>query len=225
MSDPQCARVAQASGRTIVDADTQPGIALRTPGDHMRQNAQLVLALAENLGIAGAKDILAGFAGTWRRMEVKGEWHGVTAIDDYAHHPVEIRATLAAMREAYPDRRIVCAFQPHTHDRTRKLYADFLGAFGNADLVIVAEVYNARSDIETESVDVPLFVNDIAEKSGIVCQRGGSLAETEAWLRAHLQAGDVLVCMGAGDVTDMAGRFAPTPPHPPPSGTSAPPSR
>lgn len=210
MDDPDCARIAEAAGRRIIDADEQPMVPLATPGEHMRKNAQLVLALADEreIGQEKAAAILAGFAGTWRRMEVKGEWNGVTVIDDYAHHPAEIRAVLSAMREAYPGRRIVVAFQPHTHDRTRKLYDDFLTSFTDADLVVIPNVYNARSDIETGMVDVPTLAADIARESKTEVRDGKSLAETETVLREEiLKPGDVLVCMGAGDVTELAAAF------------------
>lgn len=206
-TDSECAKVAASSGKTMIDADAFPLISLRTPGAHMRQNAQLALALADLLGIqsADAEKALAGFAGTWRRMEVKGEWNGVTVVDDYAHHPKEIRATLAAMREQFPSQRIVVVFQPHTHDRTLKLYDEFLGAFKDANLVIVPNVYNARSDIETATVDVQKLIADIAKNSGVECVDAQSLAGAEAMIRGGTaRSGDVLICMGAGDVTELA---------------------
>ncbi|MBI5156102.1 UDP-N-acetylmuramate--L-alanine ligase [Candidatus Peregrinibacteria bacterium] len=208
--DPDAKRIAMGSGRKFVDADAFPLPKLSTPGEHMRQNARLVLALAEVLKIPQkkAEDSLSGFAGTWRRMEVKGERDGITIVDDYAHHPKEIRATLAAMREAYPERRIVCVFQPHTHDRTLKLYDDFLVSFKDADVLIVPDVYDARHDIETATVDLPRFVKDIATGSDVKAIEGHTLSETEKMLwGAILKSGDVLVCMGAGDITQLAGRM------------------
>ncbi|UPA22141.1 UDP-N-acetylmuramate--L-alanine ligase [Candidatus Peribacteria bacterium] len=209
--DPDCVAVASASGRTMIDADQFPLVQLATPGEHMRQNARLALALADQLKIDAnvAHNSLSTFAGTWRRMEVKGEMeNGITLIDDYGHHPVEIRATLNAMREAYGDRRIVCVFQPHTHDRTKKLYLEFTDAFFDADLVIIPNIYVARSDIESGTVDVDTFVNDIAENSGVDAINGQSLAETENMLHADiLQPGDVLITMGAGDITQLSDRL------------------
>lgn len=206
-SDADARRVATASGRRFVDADAYPLPHLGTPGVHMRQNAQLVLALADVLGIPQERVCasLAGFSGTWRRMEVKGEREGITVIDDYAHHPREIRATLSAMREAYPGRRFVTVFQPHTHDRTLKLYSDFCASFRDADLVIVPNIYVARSDIETETVDVPQFARDIRQGSGVEAVDGTSLEDTARMLlNGVLKRGDVLICMGAGDVTTLA---------------------
>lgn len=209
-SDPDARALAEHCGRRFIDADAFPLVSLQTPGLHMRQNAQLVLALAAELRVPApeAVRILGGFAGTWRRMEVVGERSGVTVIDDYAHHPREIRATLAALREAYPGRRMVTAFQPHTHDRTLKLYDDFCTAFRDTDVVVVAETYDARSDIETQRVDTARFTVDIGKGSGVEALYGGSLPATEQLLRSNiLKHGDVLVCMGAGDVTKLAGRM------------------
>lgn len=210
-SDADCARVAQQSGRRVVDADAQPLVPLAVPGRHMQQNAQLSLALAAELGVAhdAAVAALAGFAGTWRRMEVKGTiLDDVVVVDDYAHHPVEIRATLQAMRSAHPHRRIVVAFQPHTHDRTLKLYDDFVTAFVDADVVVVPGVYNARKDIEHGSVDVPRFVSDLAAGSAVeALETAGLDAAREQLLRQVLRPHDLLVCMGAGDITSLAQRL------------------
>lgn len=206
--DPDCVAVVEQSGKTLIDADTQPLLSLRTPGLHMRQNAQLVLALAEQMGIDAAKAAasLAGFEGTWRRMELRGTRNdGVIVIDDYAHHPAEIRATLSAMREQYPDRRIVCVFQPHTHDRTIRLYDDFIASFCDADCVLIPGVYDARSDIETASVDVADFAADIARSSATMCKKVDGLDAAARELDALLEPEDVLITMGAGDITTLAG--------------------
>lgn len=177
----------------------------------MRQNARLVLGLANVLGIPeqGARTALAKFSGTWRRMEIKAvRSDGVVVVDDYAHHPAEIRATLGAMREAYPDRRIVCVFQPHTHDRTLKLYAEFLTAFGDANMVIVPNIYDARAFRDTAKADPERLARDIAMGSACETIYGHSLAHTEEILRGEVQPGDVLVCMGAGDITTLAATMA-----------------
>lgn len=207
--DPDCLRIAVASGRTMIDADQYDAPTLSTPGLHMRQNAQLVLALAIHLGIReeDARASLQGFAGTWRRMELLGTTvHDVPVIDDYGHHPAEIRATLRAMREEYPTKRIVCAFQPHTHDRTKKLYKDFLSAFSDADVLIIPNVYAARLFVEQGGeVDVQQLLADIALESHVEAFFGDGLEKTKKVLRSTiLRSGDVLMVMGAGDITAMA---------------------
>jgi UDP-N-acetylmuramate--alanine ligase len=209
-TDADCRVVTEHAGVAMLDADAFPFLKLKTPGKHMQQNAQLVLALAEHLNIprSAAEKALEGFTGTWRRMEVKGECApGVTVVDDYAHHPAEIRATLEGMRTAYPGRRILCVFQPHTHDRTLKLYGAFTQAFRGIDTVIIPGVYVARKDIETATVDVPSFVRDIEKGSGVNAIDGRTLDHTEAMLPSLLRAGDVLVCMGAGTITNLATRL------------------
>lgn len=206
--DSDAMALVRASQRAFVDADAFPAVFMKTPGEHMRQNARLALALADHLEIASvdAEKALHGFAGTWRRMEERGTTAaGVTVIDDYAHHPVEIRATLAAMKEAYPDRRIVVVFQPHTHDRTRKLYDAFVRAFTDADIVIIPNTYVARQDIETIEVDMSRFIADVGKGSSVDCRFGDGLEHTKEQLDALLQPGDVLITMGAGDVTKVAG--------------------
>lgn len=208
-SVPDLKRVAEASGRPLLDADGYELPALKTPGLHMQQNAQLVLRLAELIGIpeGQAREILAGFAGTWRRLEEVGTRpDGVTVVDDYAHHPVEIRASLQAIRSGYPGRRIVVAFQPHTHDRTLKLYDDFLTCFqGGADLIVVPNVYAARVGSDSAKVDLPRFMEDLRKGSGIEVIDGRSLDETLRLLSEEiLKPGDVVVTMGAGDITSLS---------------------
>ncbi|PIR53853.1 hypothetical protein COU75_03930 [Candidatus Peregrinibacteria bacterium CG10_big_fil_rev_8_21_14_0_10_42_8] len=186
----------------FIDADTYSLPALSVPGRHMQENAQLVVALADHLSIDGSVDSLKKFTGTWRRMERKGDTKsGVTVIDDYAHHPKEIAATIAATRDAYPDRRIVCLFQPHTHDRTIRFYNDFLTAFDGADIVVITDVYDARSNIENQHVDIEKFTSDIHTES----RYGGTLDEAKNILCSTiLQQGDVLLVLGAGDITRIA---------------------
>ncbi|MDD5041309.1 MAG: cyanophycin synthetase [Candidatus Peribacteraceae bacterium] len=209
--DPVCVSIVERGGRTVIDADTFPLPTLATPGTHMQQNGQLVQALAKELQIAPEKAIasLADYAGCWRRMEVKGETaQGITVIDDYGHHPTEIRATVQALLGAYPGRRIVVVFQPHTHDRTRKLYEAFTQAFAEAAIVMIPNIYDARPDCESGTVDVDLFVRDLQKGSAVQAINGKSLDETERLLRGKiLKPHDVLLVLGAGNVTELAGRM------------------
>jgi len=209
--DPVCASIAERGGRTVIDADAFPLPALATPGVHMQQNAQLVLALAEEFHIDQKQALasLSGYAGSWRRMEVKGETtSGVTVIDDYGHHPVEIRATVQAILGAYPGRRLVVVFQPHTHDRTRKLYEAFTQAFTGSSVVIIPNIYDARPDRESGLVDISAFVRDIGRGSRVQAIDGKSLLETERLLREKiLKPQDVLLVLGAGNVTELASQI------------------
>jgi UDP-N-acetylmuramate--alanine ligase len=206
-SDAACGVVVLSAGRPGVDADSFALPELGVAGEHMRQNARLVLGLAAQYGIAEdvARASLKGFSGTWRRMETKGtRQDGVTVIDDYAHHPAEIRASLQGIREANPGRRIVCVFQPHTHDRTLKLYDEFLPVFKDADLVVIPNVYAARSEVDGGQVDLAKFIADVAKGSGVDVRDGGGLDGTLEWLSGAINPNDVVVTMGAGDVTSLA---------------------
>ena len=196
---------ARERGVRVVDADVFALPSLSTPGHHMQSNAQLVLALADVLSIPHAEKALKGYAGSWRRMEVKGETKGgVIVIDDYGHHPAEVRATLQGIRERYPERRLLCVFQPHTHDRTIKLYEEFLSAFAESDIVILSDVYDARPQSDMAKVDMPKFVSDIAKESKVEVIHGGSLDNTLKTLQTMLHKNDLVISMGAGDVGRIA---------------------
>ncbi len=200
-------RIFEAAKKDFINADTQPLTALKTPGLHMQQNAQLVLALAGERGvdIAKAQAELAGFEGTWRRMEVKGvNAHGITVIDDYAHHPIEIRATIAAIKKEYPKKRLVCVFEPHTNDRVLKLWKDFMTSFTQADLLLVTKVFDARPDKDAEQADVAKFAAEIGRTSKVACRPTGSLEKTKVALETLQHEGDVLLIMGAGNSTKLA---------------------
>jgi len=212
LSDPDCAKIASEVTRTPVhDVDIFPLPNLSVPGDHMRQNGQLVLGLAEHLGIEQESALISlkQYNGCWRRMELVGTTAAdIPVIDDYAHHPREVQATIAAAREAHTGKRLVCVFQPHMHDRTIKLYKEFLQCFRGADLLLLTDVYDARSDVETDRVDMEKFVQDIRENSGVDARYSGDLSQTKSLLANEvLQKGDILLCMGAGDITSMARSF------------------
>jgi UDP-N-acetylmuramate--alanine ligase len=209
-SDPDCRSITERSARTVIDADCHSLPKLCVPGVHMQQNAQLVCALGEHLRIPQERVLrsLEAFSGTWRRMELKGTMvSGALVIDDYAHHPVEIRATLRALREAHPQRRIWCVFQPHTFDRTRRLYHQFMQAFSDADIVIVPNIYVAREEAQGEEFNLPQFVLDIAKGSGTTAREGDGLERTKKLLLKEVMADDLVVCMGAGDITSLAGEL------------------
>ncbi|PIR48760.1 hypothetical protein COU80_03630 [Candidatus Peregrinibacteria bacterium CG10_big_fil_rev_8_21_14_0_10_55_24] len=211
-ADPDCMAIVSRSQRPFCDVDTLPLPLLSVPGLHMRQNAQLVVGLAKHLDIPEEqiRSSLKSYAGCWRRMQVRGVWgDSVTVIDDYAHHPREISATLTALREAYPNRRLVCAFQPHMHDRTLKLYAEFTRCFSAADLVLLTDVYDARSDVETARVDMDRFARDVAQESHREVHYVGDLVHMEGLIKDRfVRPNDVLAFLGAGDITHVAEKMA-----------------
>ncbi len=207
-SDPVARRIASSCTATVIDADVLPPPILSIPGEHMRQNAQLVCTLAEHLGIerSTALAALKEYKGSWRRMENRGMTSsGVTIIDDYGHHPIEIQATLAAIRQSYPTRKIVCVFQPHMHDRTMKLWKDFTTSFHDADEIVLVSVYDARPDCEEGSVDMNSLAKDIEKTSDKPCIFGGTIAETHKVLTEKmLKRNDIAIVMGAGDIGSLA---------------------
>jgi len=170
---------------------------LLLPGRHNVKNALAALAVADLVGLDldKASEALTTFQGVRRRFEVKGEKEGITVIDDYAHHPSQIRATLAAARQRYPARRIWALFQPHTFSRTKALFEGFTAAFGDADRVLVTDIYAAR-----EHNDLGVRASDLAAqiKRGHV-RYCATLDEAVEYLLQHIRAGDVLITLGAGD--------------------------
>lgn len=209
-SDPEIQNILASSDKRIVDADTQPEIDLASPGEHMRSNAKLVLALGEMMGIPSlvAAEKLRGYRGSWRRMEERGViGEDILVIDDYAHHPIEIRATLAGLREKYPHRRCVLVFQPHTHDRTIAFWNDFVGCFQGVDVFVMPDIYDARPDIEKEFVDIKKFLAEVARQSRTQIINGEGLLNTEKILPSLLKPHDLLVIMGAGNISDLADRI------------------
>ncbi|NLX98395.1 MAG: UDP-N-acetylmuramate--L-alanine ligase [Rhodopirellula sp.] len=177
-------------------------VALQTPGWHNVLNALAAAALAGEIGIP-PETIAAGlgeFRGLHRRLEVVGAWRGVTLIDDYAHHPTEITATLATVRRMYPGRQIWCVFQPHQVSRTKRLLDELAGSLQNADRVVVADIFRAR---EPEWLPDEVTAADLAAK----VRRGRvqvadvhATAEIVRLLQDQLEPGDVLITMGAGDI-------------------------
>jgi UDP-N-acetylmuramate--alanine ligase len=188
------ASVALPGGRTI-------RLALRVPGVHNLRNAAAALAAAAAIDadLEACARALAEFRGVGRRFERLGEAAGVTVVDDYAHHPSEVAATLAAARQAFPGRRVVAVFQPHLFSRTA-LHGDALGrALAAADLVVVAPIYGAREQ------PVPGVTADLVARGAA---RGGApttavreRAGLTAVLADTVRPGDVVFTLGAGDVT------------------------
>jgi UDP-N-acetylmuramate--alanine ligase len=149
--------------------------------------------------IEEAAAALGKFTGTSRRFEIRGEQNGILVIDDYAHHPTEIRATLAAARARYPGRRIIAVWQPHTYSRTRALFEDFVNAFGDADETIVTEVYAAREARQEFSAEE--LVRAMNRPSAHFIP---SLEGTTEFLLQHLRADDVLLVLSAGDAEQIS---------------------
>ena len=175
---------------------------LRVPGEHNVYNAAAAIALADLLEIptATTAEALLAYGGTDRRFEYKGTVNGVTVIDDYAHHPTEITATLLAARN-YPHRTTWCVFQPHTYTRTRDFMADFARALSLSDEVILADIYAAREK-DTLGISSRTLQAEI-EKLGHRCYYFPSFSEIENFLLENCTKDDLLITMGAGDIVKV----------------------
>ncbi|WP_028235336.1 UDP-N-acetylmuramate--L-alanine ligase [Pseudobutyrivibrio sp. MD2005] len=174
-------------------------VSLNVPGKHNISNALAAIALTVEMGIS-YDHILAGlkkFGGAHRRFELKGNYNGATVIDDYAHHPTEIAASLNAAAN-YPHNRVIVCFQPHTYTRTLSFLDDFATALAKADIVVLADIYAAREpDIYgVSSKDIA----DRIEKMGTEVHYLGSFDACEKFLEKNLLNNDLLITMGAGDV-------------------------
>ncbi len=177
---------------------------LRLPGRHNVRNALAAIAVCRRLGLSFA-DLhqgLASFGGVGRRFQVTGEIGDVTIIDDYAHHPTEIRATLAAARQRYPGRRLWAVWQPHTYSRTKLLLDAFAASFHDADRVIVLDIYRSREQ-DTLGVDAGQVVARM-EHGG--AHHIGPRREAAAYILDRVRPGDVILTLGAGD-GDEVGRW------------------
>ena len=191
-------RWADAAPHVVRDAPAYEGT-LAVPGAHNRLNAGTALAALERAGVsrAAAGEALARFTGTGRRFEVS-EAGGVTIVDDYAHHPDELEATIAAAREAFPGRRLRALFQPHLYSRTRHLAGELGAALAAADDVVVTEIYPAR-ELPVAGVSGKLVVDALSDL-GVLAAWIPGVAEAAAYLAARARPGDVLLVLGAGDV-------------------------
>lgn len=195
----------EASGTRFEVWDSEQGllgeIQLPLPGRHNVANALAAIAVGREL-LVPFPDIaraLAGFTGVVRRFEKKGERNGVLVVDDYAHHPTEVAATLSAARQVYPDRRLVTLFQPHLYSRTRDFAADFGRALLGADVAVVTDVYPSREK-PLPGVTGQLVVQAAREAGHRNLVYIADKKKVSERLERLLKPGDLLLTMGAGDV-------------------------
>ena len=173
------------------------------PGEHNVYNSMAAVAAADCLGISREDTVaaLAGYTGTQRRFQVLGTRNGFTVVDDYAHHPTEIEATLRAAK-ACPHDRIVCVFQPHTYSRTKSLLQGFAKALSHADIVILADIYAAR---ETDTLGISSeTLGEEIRRLGHECLYFPDFSEIEKFILANCRKGDLVITMGAGNVDQIA---------------------
>ncbi len=187
---------------TFAGGDTV-NVELVVPGFHNARNAAMAIATVEALGgdPTKAADALGSFSGVGRRFELLGEHRGVTIVDDYAHHPSEVVATLAAARQRFAGRRIIAVFQPHLYSRTRSMGSQFGVALSVADIAVVTDVYPAR-EAPIKGVTGEIVVR-AARRAGAAVEWIPDKADLVSHLERVATAGDVVITLGAGDITDV----------------------
>ena len=187
-------------------------VVLNLPGEHNVRNALAAIAVADEIGIPDEAlcRALAEFKGVGRRFQSYGDVKlvdggAMTVIDDYGHHPVEMAATLAAARGAFPGRRLVLAFQPHRYTRTRDCFEDFVEVIGRADAVLMTEVY-AAGETPLVAADGRALVRALRIAGAVEPLFVAELSDMADAVLKQAQAGDVLLCMGAGNISTLAGQ-------------------
>ena len=177
-------------------------IKLNVPGEHNILNSLATVAVCNLMGVdaeTAAKGIET-FKGTHRRFEKKGFLNGEVVIDDYAHHPTEIKATLHAAQK-FPHNKVWCVFQPHTFSRTRTLWDEFVGAFDDADELILTHIYAAREKFD--GVTKPENLAEDIKKRGVNAQYIDKFEDIAEFLKKNVKEGDIVFTMGAGDVVNI----------------------
>jgi UDP-N-acetylmuramate--alanine ligase len=182
-------------------------VTLQIPGAHNVQNALAAIAVGLELQVpfARAKAGIEKFTGVFRRWEVKAEVRGITIVDDYAHHPTEIRATLSGAKAGWR-RRVVCVFQPHLYSRTRDFYDEFGRSFFNADVLVLTDVYPAREE-PIQGVTGELIANAAREFGHKQVYYVAEKADVPGFLLDLVQEGDMVITMGAGDIWKFGEEF------------------
>lgn len=179
---------------------------LRIPGNHNILNALAVVAVCDNWGadMSLVKSGIESFSGAARRFEKKGVYSGAIVIDDYAHHPTEIQATLSAAKP-FVKNRLWCVFQPHTYSRTKKLWNEFCESFDLVDELIITHIYAAREKFD--GITRPELLADEIKKRGVNVRFIDDFSDIEAVLKSELKDGDTVITMGAGDVVNIADKL------------------
>jgi UDP-N-acetylmuramate--alanine ligase len=209
--DLQAADIAQEGSETsftvLRDGVELGRVRLGVPGRHNVRNALAAILVALELGMPfeAVREALGAFRGAYRRFEVKGEPRGIMVVDDYAHHPTEVRETLFGIRAGWK-RRVICVFQPHTFTRTRDFAREFGRAFMHADVLLVTEVYPAREQ-PIQGVSGRLIVEAARSFGHRDARFVPDAADVPALLAAIAQPGDIVITMGAGDIYRSGAAF------------------
>ncbi|MEI6596893.1 MAG: UDP-N-acetylmuramate--L-alanine ligase [bacterium] len=198
----------RSAGASLQDdrMDELGDFSITLSGRHNIYNALAVIATCVELNIELFKirKYLEEFSGTARRMQILGEFKGVTIIDDYAHHPTEIKATIEAVRQKYGDRNLTVVFHPHTFSRTKILFEDFAKSFSQVDELIIIDIYGSAREKQggVHSRDLIKKIINNNQQSGIKQEVKyiSTLAECEKYLREYIKRDDIILLMGAGDI-------------------------
>jgi len=176
-------------------------VTLRVPGKHNVYNSLAAIAVGLELEVPFEKiaNALSEFSGADRRFQFKGEEAGVTVVDDYGHHPTEIKATLSAARIGAPNRRIVVLFQPHRYTRTNDLMDEFASAFNNADILLVTDIY-AASETPIDGINAEVLTGRIKSYGHKQAIYIGALENAPQLLHDYVRDGDLVITLGAGTV-------------------------
>jgi UDP-N-acetylmuramate--alanine ligase len=192
-------------GEISYKGDPLATISLSIPGEHNLINATMAVAVCRAVGIdpQRAADAIGKFRGVDRRMSEIGKYNGAILVDDYGHHPTEIRATLKALREKYQPKRLICVFQPHQASRTRLLLDEFSGCFIDATETLLPDIYSVRDNEADRAAVSSAELAERIRRNGQNAQHLPTFEQIVEHLRKEARAGDVIVTMGAGTVWEI----------------------
>lgn len=195
----------------VKDREKLGEVQLQAPGEHNIKNALAAVAAGLELGMdfEAIKAGLERFQGVFRRFQLKADKDEVLVIDDYAHHPTEVRATLSAARKGWQDRRIVAVFQPHLYSRTQELHTEFGLSFFDAEVSVITDVYPSREE-PIEGVSGKLIADSAKEHGHQQVHYVEDKADLPARLKEIVEPGDVVITMGAGDIYKYGEQFVET---------------
>lgn len=186
------------------EMDESIPLQLSVPGAYNASNAAAACAAARIAGISRdvIKESLAGFKGTWRRMEHIGSWNHAEVYSDYAHHPTAVKGAIAGMKELHTDKKIAVVFEPHQHARTEELFDDFAAAFDDADALVMAKIYRVEGRTSNDEVTSEKLADVISARGGV---QAVYAADYDA-VQEHLKKidADIIIFMGAGTIDDLA---------------------
>lgn len=188
--------------KVMLDGEALGDFVIQMPGLHNISNALAVIAtcLELNIELHAIRTHLEGFTGTSRRMQKLGVFEGAVLYDDYAHHPTEIRASIQAIKQLYPEKKLTVVFHPHTFTRTKALFADFTDSFSGVDRLIILDIYGSAREIQggASSQELVATIREKNTVSDVIYLPG--LSDVVSYLRQQTSADELIVLMGAGDV-------------------------